>query len=219
MGADLGEASLAIGAARLRDGDLSACASPAGPTSLGQTVGRGRDRDLCLGGARIGSSRTRSEIPRSSRPRCWCRHGSSSTTRCMSRTRRPIDDGSGGCLVHAPLAAIESASIGRTKAVIIQSPLNPIGVVHDAALLQRLDRLIARRASPAPLFFEALYSGLALDDRDVWWVPRWIERCVELEPRRVRRDLWCAACCVAGGEFRVSGASWQVLSVSANAVG
>jgi len=82
---------------------------------------------------------------------------SSRTVEAVRLVRYPLRDEGGW---HLDLAALEAAIGPRTRAVIVVSPSNPTGAVHDAAELAALDRLCA--ANDLALLGDEVFADTAL---------------------------------------------------------
>src|SRR5262249_3707244 len=92
----------------------------------------------------------------------------------------------GGSLVVVPpnadltpdVARIEAAIRPRTRAIILNSPNNPSGVVYPASAFTELEALLARTPQPIVLISDEPYRELIFDDVAVPQVPPLVTRAV-----------------------------------------
>ncbi|HHN74448.1 MAG TPA: pyridoxal phosphate-dependent aminotransferase [Acidobacteria bacterium] len=76
------------------------------------------------------------------------------------------------------VAAIEAAITPRTKAIVLNSPNNPTGVIYRAESLEALDAMLRRRAPEVVVISDEPYKALTYDGCRAPEVPACIERCV-----------------------------------------
>ena len=92
----------------------------------------------------------------------------------------------GGRLVVVPpradltpdVARLEAAITPRTRAIILNSPNNPSGVVYPASVFVELEALLARTAQPIVLISDEPYRALVFDDVVVPEVPPLVTRAI-----------------------------------------
>jgi aspartate aminotransferase len=92
----------------------------------------------------------------------------------------------GGRLVVVPpqddltpdIRKIEAALTSRTRAIILNSPNNPSGVIYPASTFVELEALLARVTPPIVLISDEPYRELVFDDVDVPLVPPLVTRAV-----------------------------------------
>jgi len=92
----------------------------------------------------------------------------------------------GGRLVVVPpkddltpdIRKIEAALTPRTRAIILNSPNNPSGVIYPASTFVALEALLARVTPPIVLISDEPYRELVFDDVDVPLVPPLVTRAV-----------------------------------------
>jgi aspartate aminotransferase len=92
----------------------------------------------------------------------------------------------GGRLVVVPpkadltpdVARLEAAITPRTRAIIVNSPNNPSGVVYPASAFVEIEALLARTAQPIVLISDEPYKALVFDDVVVPEVPPLVTRAV-----------------------------------------
>jgi aspartate aminotransferase len=92
----------------------------------------------------------------------------------------------GGRLVVVPpradltpdVAKLEAAITPRTRAIIVNTPNNPSGVVYPAATFIELDALLGRTAQPIVLISDEPYRALVFDDVVVPQVPPLVTRTI-----------------------------------------
>lgn len=89
------------------------------------------------------------------------------------------------------LEAIEKAITPRTKAIIVNSPNNPTGVIYPQEALDGLGALLSRYEQPITVISDEPYKALTFDDAPVPEVPRSI-------PRTVIATSWSKALAVPG---------------------
>jgi aspartate aminotransferase len=89
------------------------------------------------------------------------------------------------------LEAIGEAITPRTKAIIVNSPNNPTGVIYPAEALEGLGELLARYEQPVTVISDEPYKALTFDDAPVPEVPKSI-------PRTVVATSWSKALAVPG---------------------
>lgn len=77
---------------------------------------------------------------------------------------------------------LSSKITGRTKAVIVNSPNNPTGVVYPAAVLEKLGEILGRKAeefgTEILLISDEPYRDIVYDGVDVPWVPAFYRNTV-----------------------------------------
>jgi aspartate aminotransferase len=73
---------------------------------------------------------------------------------------------------------IEAALTPRTRAIILNSPNNPSGVIYPASTFVELEALLARVTPPIVLISDEPYRELVFDDVDVPLVPPLVTRAV-----------------------------------------
>ncbi|MDQ7008454.1 MAG: pyridoxal phosphate-dependent aminotransferase [Acidobacteriota bacterium] len=76
------------------------------------------------------------------------------------------------------IPAIEAALTARTKAILLNSPNNPTGVIYSAESLAALDAMLRRRAPDVVVISDEPYKALTFDGLEAPEVPACIERCV-----------------------------------------
>jgi aspartate aminotransferase len=73
---------------------------------------------------------------------------------------------------------IGAALTPRTRAIILNSPNNPTGVVYSAEVLAELDAMLARAANPAVVITDEPYRAIVFDGVNVPETPALVRRCV-----------------------------------------
>jgi aspartate aminotransferase len=89
------------------------------------------------------------------------------------------------------LEAIEKAITPRTKAIILNSPNNPTGVIYPKSALDDLGALLERLDQPITVISDEPYKALTFDDAPVPEVPASI-------PRTVIATSWSKALALPG---------------------
>jgi aspartate aminotransferase len=92
----------------------------------------------------------------------------------------------GGRLVVAPpkrdltpdVAAIAAAITPRTRAILLNSPNNPSGVIYPASTFTEIEALLARLGRPVVLISDEPYRALVFDDVTVPEVPPLVTRSI-----------------------------------------
>ena len=92
----------------------------------------------------------------------------------------------GGRLVVVPpkrdltpdVAAIEAAITPRTRAILLNSPNNPSGVIYPASTFVEIEALLSRAARPIALVSDEPYRELVFDDVVVPQVPPLVTRAI-----------------------------------------
>jgi aspartate aminotransferase len=92
----------------------------------------------------------------------------------------------GGKLVVAPpkadltpdIAKIEAAITPMTRAIIVNSPNNPSGVIYPKSAFVELEALLQRAAHPIVLISDEPYRALVFDDVEVPQVPPLVTRSI-----------------------------------------
>jgi aspartate aminotransferase len=92
----------------------------------------------------------------------------------------------GGRLVVVPpkadltpdVARLEAAITPRTRAILVNSPNNPSGVVYPAATFVAIEAVLARAARPIVLISDEPYRALVFDDVGVPEVPPLVTRAI-----------------------------------------
>jgi aspartate aminotransferase len=92
----------------------------------------------------------------------------------------------GGRLVVVPpkadltpdVAKIEAAITPKTRAIIVNSPNNPSGVIYPKSSFVELEALLGRAAQPIVLISDEPYRALVFDDVDVPEVPPLVTRSI-----------------------------------------
>ena len=92
----------------------------------------------------------------------------------------------GGRLVVVPpkpdltpdVAAIEAAITPRTRAILVNSPNNPSGVIYPRSTYTELETVLNRAAQPIVLISDEPYRALVFDDVDVPEVPPLVTRSI-----------------------------------------
>ena len=74
--------------------------------------------------------------------------------------------------------SISSAVTPRTKAIILNSPNNPTGVVYSAAFVRDLEALISRLDHPVTVIADDTYRSLAFDGLTLPEIPSILRRTV-----------------------------------------
>jgi aspartate aminotransferase len=76
------------------------------------------------------------------------------------------------------LDRLAAAIHSRTKAIIVNSPNNPAGVVYPAEVFERLQNLLARLGSGALVVSDEPYDAVVFDGLKLPAAPSIVERCV-----------------------------------------
>ena len=92
----------------------------------------------------------------------------------------------GGRLVVVPprddltpdVARLEAAITPRTRAIILNSPNNPSGVIYPRATFVAIEAMLSRAAQPIVLISDEPYRALVFDDVEVPQVPPLVTRAV-----------------------------------------
>ena len=92
----------------------------------------------------------------------------------------------GGRLVVVPpradltpdVAKIETAITPRTKAILVNSPNNPSGVIYPASTFTEIEAMLERAAQPIVLISDEPYKTLVFDDVRVPEVPTLVTRSI-----------------------------------------
>jgi aspartate aminotransferase len=92
----------------------------------------------------------------------------------------------GGRLVVVPpkrdltpdVAAIDAAITPRTRAILVNSPNNPSGVIYPASTFVEIEALLSRIARPIALISDEPYRELVFDDVVVPQVPPLVTRAI-----------------------------------------
>jgi aspartate aminotransferase len=74
--------------------------------------------------------------------------------------------------------AIEAAITPRTRAILVNSPNNPSGVIYPRSTFVEIEALLARVAQPIVLISDEPYRALVFDDVDVPEVPPLVTRAI-----------------------------------------
>ena len=74
--------------------------------------------------------------------------------------------------------AIEAAITPRTRAILVNSPNNPSGVIYPASAFVAIDQLLARAGRPIVLISDEPYRALVFDDVAVPEVPPLVTRSI-----------------------------------------
>jgi len=92
----------------------------------------------------------------------------------------------GGQLVVVPpradltpdVARLQAAITPRTRAVILNSPNNPSGVIYPASTYVEIEAMLSRTLQPVVLISDEPYRALVFDDVDVPEVPPLVTRSI-----------------------------------------
>ena len=76
------------------------------------------------------------------------------------------------------IGAIEAAITERTRAILVNSPNNPSGVIYPASTFVELEALLARAKRPIVLISDEPYRALVFDDVKVPQVPPLVTRSI-----------------------------------------
>src|SRR5499433_3470756 len=76
------------------------------------------------------------------------------------------------------IAKLEAAITPKTRAILINSPNNPSGVIYPASTFVELEQLLARTARPIVLISDEPYKALVFDDVAVPEVPPLVTRSI-----------------------------------------
>src|SRR5436853_765223 len=76
------------------------------------------------------------------------------------------------------LAKLEAAITPRTRAILVNSPNNPSGVIYPASAFVEIEALLARAARPIVLISDEPYRALVFDDVVVPQVPPLVTRSI-----------------------------------------
>lgn len=96
-------------------------------------------------------------------------------------------EGNGAKLVMVParesdfqidVAAVKAAINDRTKAIIVNSPNNPVGVVYTRETLESLAQVLRESSHPIYLISDEPYRELVYGGREVPWVPSCYENTI-----------------------------------------
>ena len=73
---------------------------------------------------------------------------------------------------------LEAAITPRTRAIILNSPNNPSGVIYPASTFVEIEAMLARAARPIVLISDEPYRALVFDDVTVPEVPTLVTRAI-----------------------------------------
>jgi len=76
------------------------------------------------------------------------------------------------------LAKLEAAITPKTRAILVNSPNNPSGVIYPASTFVEIEKLLARTARPIVLISDEPYKALVFDDVKVPEVPPLVTRSI-----------------------------------------
>src|SRR5438067_6918147 len=76
------------------------------------------------------------------------------------------------------LANLEAAITPKTRAILVNSPNNPCGVIYPASTFVEIEKLLARTARPIVLISDEPYKALVFDDVKVPEVPPLVTRSI-----------------------------------------
>ena len=76
------------------------------------------------------------------------------------------------------IAGLEAAITPRTRAILVNSPNNPSGVIYPASAFVEIEALLARAARPIVLISDEPYRALVFDDVVVPQVPPLVTRSI-----------------------------------------
>src|SRR5205807_1192116 len=76
------------------------------------------------------------------------------------------------------VAKLAAAITPRTRALILNSPNNPSGVIYPATTFVEIEALLARTAQPIVLISDEPYRALVFDDVEVPQVPPLVTRAI-----------------------------------------